>query len=318
MPPEKRDSSTSLRYARNDSFVLFALLMQKAITPNTIPQEVQMTAAIILSVVLLGMLGAGFGVGLAIAARHFHVQMDPRVEEVLAALPGANCGSCGYAGCAGYAAAVVKGEAPPDACSPGGPKCAALIAAILGLEVRQHVPRRAVVHCQGGDRVARAQFEYAGVRDCAAAALVQGGPKLCKFGCIGLGTCARACPFGAITMGANGLPVISEAKCTACGICVKACPVRIISILPSEHRVFLGCSNPVARGPAMKAMCARGCIKCRLCVKATKSGAVEWGDNLPRIDHSRWTDPDDAVAKCPMSTFVDQRRSPAQPAAAAG
>jgi len=94
--------------------------------------------------------------------------------------------------------------------------------------------------------------------------------------------------------------------------------VGIISILPSKDRVFLGCSNPAARGPAVKAMCSRGCIKCRLCVKATTSGAVTWGDNLPKIDYEKWTDPAAAVEKCPMQTFVDQRRAPSQTAAAAG
>lgn len=278
-----------------------------------------MIAVVALSVALLAVLGVGFGVGLAAAARRFRVEIDPRVEAVLATLAGANCGACGYAGCEGYAAAVVRGEAPPDACLPGGPKCAKAIAAIMGLQVGgEHVPKRAVVHCQGAAGVARAQFEYHGVRDCAAAALVQGGPKLCKFGCIGLGTCARACPFGAITMGADGLPVISEVKCTACGACVKACPVHVISLLPTKHRVFLGCSNPAARGPAMKEMCSRGCIKCRLCVKVTKSGAVEWGENLPRIDFEKWTDPDEAVAKCPMRVFVDQRGHSSQASAAAG
>jgi len=275
-----------------------------------------MSALVILSVSLLAVLGVGFGAGLAVAAKRFHVEMDPRVEEVLAALPGANCGSCGYAGCAGYAAAVVKGEAPPNACTPGGPKCAKLIGAILGVAVAEAERRRAVVHCQGAWGVAAQQFDYAGVRDCAAAAMLQGGPKACKFGCIGLGNCSRACPFGAIQMSGAGLPIISEAKCTACGVCVKACPVGIISILPSQHRVFLGCSNPAAKGPAMKAMCARGCIKCRLCVKVTESGAVSWGEGLPKIDFARWSDPDAAVTQCPMSTFVDQRGAAA--AAVAG
>jgi len=271
-----------------------------------------MAAFIIVAVVLLGVLGTGFGASLAVAARRFRVEADPRVDEVLAALPGGNCGSCGYAGCVGYAAAVVRGEAPPNACTPGGPKCAKLIGAILGVEVTETEPKRAVVHCQGGWDVAARQFDYAGVEDCAAAALVQGGPKACKFGCLGFGTCARACPFGAIEMGPQGLPVIAEDKCTGCGLCAKACPVGIISILPTRYRVFLGCSNNQARGPAMKKLCGRGCIKCRLCVKATESGAVEWGDdNLPRVDYERWSDPDAALAKCPMGTFVDQRAAAA-------
>jgi len=276
-----------------------------------------MTAVIVMSVVLLAVLGGGFGVGLAAAAKKFRVEMDPRVEQVLALLPGANCGTCGFPGCEGYAKALVKGEAPPGVCAPGGPKCAKLIAAVLGLDAAEMEPRRAVVHCQGGWGVARRDFDYAGVQDCAAAAMVQGGPKACKFGCLGLGTCRRACPFYAITVGEDGLPVISEERCTACGMCVKACPVSIISILPSRHRVFLGCSNPAARGQAMKELCSRGCIKCRICVKATKSGAVTWGESLPKIDFERWTDPELAIEKCPMSTFADQRSTPQQAAAAA-
>jgi len=252
-------------------------------------------------------LGITFGVGLAAAAKRFRVDIDPRVEEILEALPNANCGACGYAGCVGFAAAVVKGDAPADACVPGGPECAKLLAAIMGVEVGEREPKRAVVHCQGGGAEARREFDYSGLLDCRAAVLVQGGPKACKYGCIGFGTCASVCPFDAMIMSPNGLPVISEEKCTACGLCAKACPVGIISILASDQRVFLGCSNPATRGKAMKEMCSRGCIKCRLCVKATKSGAIEWGDDLPKIDFEKWEDPDAAVEKCPMGCFVDQR-----------
>jgi len=276
-----------------------------------------MIATILISVICLGVLGTAFGVGLAGAAKRFHVQMDPRVDEIIAALPGANCGACGYAGCVAMAEAVVKGESLTDACTAGGLAVARAVAAIMGVDVGAGpAPRRAVVHCQGGLAEAAQQVEYFGVQDCGAAVLVQGGPKQCKFGCLGFGTCALVCPFGAITMSENGLPVVSEEKCTACGMCVRACPVNIISILPSADRVFLGCSNPVAKAKEMKAMCARGCIKCRLCVKATKSGAVTWGDNLPQLDYAKWDDPDAAVEKCPMSTYVDQRQAVAAPAGA--
>ena len=265
-----------------------------------------MVTTLLLSLGCMGTLGVVFGVGLAVAAKRFRVEVDPRVDEILEVLPNANCGACGYAGCAGFAAAVVKGEAPVEGCVPGGLECARAVAAILGKEIGEVERRRAVVLCQGGNAEAKREFDYDGVRDCRAAALVAGGPKACKFGCIGLGTCVSVCPFGAIEMGENGLPVISEEKCTGCGLCAKACPVGVISILPSRYRVFLACSNP-GRGKEVKAVCTRGCIGCRACVKATKSGAITWGDGLPEIDYEKWTDPDAALEKCPMNCFVDLR-----------
>lgn len=265
-----------------------------------------MVTTLLLSLACMGILGIAFGAGLAAAAKRFKIEMDPRVEEVLDALPNVNCGACGYAGCAAFAAAVVKGEAPVVGCVPGGLECARGVAAIMGAEVGEVEKRRAVVRCQGGEAEARREFDYDGVRECRAAVLLGGGPKACKFGCVGFGTCVAACPFEAIEMGADGLPVVSEEKCTACGLCAKACPVGIITILPSRHRVFLACSNP-GRGKEVKAVCTRGCIACRACVKATESGAITWGDGLPEIDYERWTDPEAALEKCPMDCFADRR-----------
>ena len=265
-----------------------------------------MLTTLVLSLACMGILGTVFGLGLAVAAKHFRIDVDPRVEEVLEALPNANCGACGYAGCAAFAQAVVKGEAPVDGCVPGGLECARAVARIVGAEVGEVEKRRAVVRCQGGNAEAKREFEYAGVPDCRAAVLVGGGPKACKFGCVGLGTCASVCPFEAIEMGPNGLPEISEEKCTGCGLCARACPVGIISILPSRFRVYLACSNP-GRGKEVKAVCSRGCIACRACVKATESGAITWGEGLPEIDYEKWTDPDAAIEKCPMKCFADRR-----------
>lgn len=262
------------------------------------------------SVCCLGLLGIAFGVGLAVASKRFHVDVDPKVEEVYEALPHVDCGACGYAGCAAFAAGVVKGEAPVDGCVPGGPDAAQAVAAIMGVEAGAREPCRAVVHCQGGAAEAVRAFDYDGVQDCRAAALVGGGPKACKFGCLGFGTCAAVCPFDAITMSPNGLPVISEDKCAGCGVCAKVCPVGIISILPSKHRVFLGCSNP-HKGKAVKAVCSVGCISCRLCVKATESGAIQWGGDLPAFDYAKGDDFDAAIERCPMDCLVDQRRVPA-------
>ena len=269
-----------------------------------------MRTTIVLSVCCLVVLGGAFGLGLALAARRFHVAVDPRVEDVAEALPNANCGACGYAGCAAFAGAVVKGEAPVDGCVPGGAECAQAVARILGVEFAGGGQRRrAVVRCQGGWAEARREFAYQGIDDCRAAKLIQGGPKLCKHGCLGFGTCVSACPFDAIAMGPNGLPIISEERCGGCGLCVEACPVGVIALVPSEQRVFFACSNPDAKGKAMKEMCSRGCIKCRLCVKATESGSITWSDGLPSIDHAKWDDPDAAIEKCPMGCFADLREA---------
>ena len=267
---------------------------------------------LIVALCCMGVLGIAFGAGLAIASKRFHIDTDPRIEEVYEALPHIDCGACGYPGCSGYAEAVVTKGAPVDLCIPGGAETTEAVGQIMGVVVAGgREQRRAVVHCQGGWDEAAREADYSGIADCRAALLIQGGPKACKFGCIGLGTCAAVCPFDAIIMSPNGLPIISEDKCGGCGVCVKACPVGILSILPSRHRVYLACSNPAARGKAMKAMCATGCIKCRLCVKATESGAVTWGGDLPAIDHEQWTDPDAALAKCPMGCFADQREAAA-------
>jgi Na+-translocating ferredoxin:NAD+ oxidoreductase RNF subunit RnfB len=202
----------------------------------------------------------------------------------------------------------VSEGADVDLCIPGGSEVAQAVAAIMGVEAgAPKEPSRAVILCQGGSGVAVQDSEYIGIDDCRAARLLQGGPKRCKSGCLGFGTCASVCPFEAITMGADGLPHVSEERCTACGVCVRECPVGIITILPSRHRVVLACSNRTDKGKAIKAMCARGCIKCRMCVKATESGAVTWGKDFPQIDYNAWTDPELALEKCPMGCFVDAR-----------
>jgi Na+-translocating ferredoxin:NAD+ oxidoreductase RNF subunit RnfB len=256
----------------------------------------------------MGVLGVAFGLGLAVASKRFHVDTDPRIEEVYEALPHIDCGACGYPGCSGYAEAVVLKDVVVHLCIPGGEETAHAVAAIMGVEaVAPKEKCRAVVHCQGGWGVATREFVYSGVDDCRAALLVQGGPKACKFGCIGLGTCGSVCPFDAITTGEDGMPVIDEEKCTGCGVCARTCPVGIISVLPSRLRVYFACSNPAAKAKAMKALCSKGCIKCRICVKKTESGAIQWGDDLPQIDYEKWADPDAALEQCPQSCFADER-----------
>ena len=178
----------------------------------------------------MGALGVLAAAGLGYAARIFYVEVDPRVEAVEQALPGANCGGCGFPGCSGAAVAIVEGKAPANVCVAGGPDVWAGVAAVLGVEVEIREREVAKVKCRGGVTRAERKFDYLGVTDCRAAVLLAGGDKLCDIGCLGLGTCQANCPFGAITLGPDRLPVVDEEKCTGCGTCVRLCPKGVLHL----------------------------------------------------------------------------------------
>ncbi|MHC4861001.1 MAG: RnfABCDGE type electron transport complex subunit B [Planctomycetota bacterium] len=264
------------------------------------------------AIISLGALGLAFGLVLALASRVFHVDVDPRIEQVEEALPGAQCGACGQPGCAPYAEAVVAGEMEPNLCIPGGASVARAVAGILGVAVGEVTPMVAVTRCKGGQREAMQRAEYDGIQDCNAAVLVAGGPKGCVYGCLGFGTCVKACPFDAMGMSDNGLPVVFEDKCTGCGSCVAPCPRGIMELIPRTQQVYLGCVSQ-DRGKEVKAVCTVGCQGCKACTKPkwTPSGKVQMGENVPVLP-SDWEDFQTAIAKCPGKAFMV--RAPGLPA----
>ncbi|MDQ7794832.1 MAG: Fe-S cluster domain-containing protein [bacterium] len=255
------------------------------------------------AVLILTAVGAAFGSLLAVASQKFAVTVDPRVEAIKEALPGANCGACGYPGCAGFAEAAVSGVVPADGCTAGGSDVSRRIAAILGVEVVEREREVARVLCGGGDRQAPFRFEYSGIQDCQAATLLAGGPKGCTYGCLGMGSCVRACAFDAIYMDRNRLPRVVEDRCTGCGKCVKACPRRVIVMGPVSRQVHIVC-NSRDRGPVVRKVCTVGCIACRLCVKECPREAITFEDNLARIDYTRCDNCGLCVAKCPTKCIV--------------
>lgn len=255
---------------------------------------------VVMSVIVLSVLGALFGIGLAIAAKKLAVASDPRVDEVEPLLPGANCGACGYPGCRGLAEAIVGGQAPITACPVN--KDPSPIAQVMGVESEQSVGKIAKVRCLGGKAESTDRFIYMGIQDCAAAHGLAGGAKGCGFGCLGLGSCVHACPFGAITMNGNGLPEIDAAICTGCGICVGACP-RDLFILGREGDPITVLCRSFAKGPEVRKVCKVGCIGCGICVKNCPVEAIVLKDNLAEIDHDRCTGCGICVEKCPMKTI---------------
>ncbi len=218
----------------------------------------------------------------------FHVEVDPRIEAVLDALPGANCGGCGMVGCGEYAEAVVNDGAPVDLCAPGGASCAAAIGNIMGVEVEETAPIRPIVHCGAylEDRLGR--NEYLGEKTCAAATNVA-GVQGCVYGCLGFGDCVAACPYDAIHI-RDGLSDVDYYKCVGCGACARACPRNIISIEPFKVDKILAvlCSNK-DDGKAVRSVCKAGCLGCKLCAKQCDLFSVD--NNLSCLIYDDY-DPD--------------------------
>ena len=254
---------------------------------------------------VLALLGVGFGVTLAIISARFAVKIDPKVEQVRETLPGANCGACGFAGCMGYAEAVVGNpDVAVNLCAPGKGAVAEKIAEITGKKAEKVAPRIARVFCQGGKSKSQRKFQYTGVMDCTAAVLAAGGDKSCEFGCLGYGTCMRVCPFDAITMSEENLPIISQEKCTACGKCVAACPKQVIELAEASKAVVISCHSR-DKGVDVKKKCQVGCIACGLCVRTCPVDAIKVENNLARIDHAKCIACGLCVKKCPTSAIHD-------------
>lgn len=258
---------------------------------------------ILASVLTLSGLGIIFGAGLALAAKKFCVIIDPRIEKIFNKLPGANCGACGLAGCMGFAESLIKGTCSIERCPVSQEENRQEIADILGIEVKAKVKTVAVLHCYGGNKRAKDKFIYTGIKDCIAANPVMGGPKACAFGCIGYGTCERVCPFGAITMNEEDLPVVNEDKCTACGKCVAICPKGLFSLAPVNKTYVVRCKS-LDLGKAVTEVCSVGCIACGKCEKACPTGAIKVIDNLAVIDYNICDNRGECLKVCPTKTIA--------------
>lgn len=259
-------------------------------------------ANILYPVISLGGLGVTFGVLLGYASKKFATEVDPMIPLVRDALPGANCGGCGYAGCDALAKAMVEGVATPNACPVGGAEAAKKIGEILGLAVEEGEKTVAFVKCNGTCDKATEKYNYYGVMDCQSAAIISGGgSKACSYGCLGLGSCVKVCEFGALSVH-NGVAIVDEEKCTSCGMCVGACPKGLINIVPQEKKVRVMC-NSKEKGKEVKDSCTVGCIGCTLCVKACEYDAMEFSNNLANVKYDKCTQCNACAEKCPTKAI---------------
>ncbi|MDR3284144.1 MAG: RnfABCDGE type electron transport complex subunit B [Treponema sp.] len=237
----------------------------------------------------------------------FYVPVDERVAKVRAVLPGANCGACGYPGCDGFAAAVVDGKAPVNACAAGGEATTNAVGDVLGIAALLE-QRDGLFACQGNKGLALANGEYVGLKSCAAAKLSTNGTKLCPYGCIGFGDCVSVCTFNALYLGDDGLPHINYWNCTGCGVCATVCPQHLLSTAPTQRLGAVAlCSNHSTNKASVLKQCKAGCIKCGKCEKSCHVKAITLVNGVPVVDYEKCTSCGDCVVGCPTHVLKLQQ-----------
>ena len=257
---------------------------------------------VIISAAVVAADGIVVGIGLGLFGEKFKVEVDEKEAAVREALPGNNCGACGFAGCDAMAKAIAQGKAPVNGCPVGGEGCAKAIGDIMGVAAEAADKKVAYVRCKGTCDAAKVQYNYQGIKDCRMAGSVPGaGDKACSYGCMGYGSCVSACDFDAIHV-VNGVAVVDKEKCKACGKCIAACPQNLITMVSYKQQTFVQCRNK-DRGPAVKKVCDNGCIGCSLCTKQCKFDAISMDGGVAVIDESKCKNCGLCAAVCPAKVI---------------
>lgn len=256
----------------------------------------------VLPILFFLILGAVAGVLLTVASKLLFVKTDETVEKITEALPGANCGGCGFSGCEGYANAVAKGEAAPNLCKPGGAPVTIALSEIMGVAAQVQEREYAYVKCNGNCEATEDKFVYIGTGSCAAVEKFYNGKGKCTSGCHGLGDCVKVCENNAICI-KNGVAVINPELCTACGKCVKVCPNKLISLIGESQKFIVRCSS-TDPGKITRAACKNGCIGCSICAKKCPVGAIAVNANHAVIDAGKCTGCGTCAQVCPMKCIA--------------
>ena len=244
---------------------------------------------ILLAVLIVAGIGLIAGLLLAVLSKIMAVPVDEKAAAVEEVLPGANCGACGFSGCAGYAAALSAGKTKETGlCAPGGNAVSAQIADLMGLAAANVEPMSAVVFCNGTNEHANKKMIYEGVESCKMAAQLFGGEKTCVYGCVGLGDCVEVCPYDAIKI-CDGVAVVSAELCRACKRCVNVCPKHIIALAPKSRPAAAVLCRNHEKGAKTKKACTTGCIGCTKCVRACPEGAISMDNNVAVVDFTKCT-----------------------------
>ena len=260
---------------------------------------------IILAAAVVGGTGILIGLLLGVAGEKLKIEVDQKEIDIREALPGNNCGGCGYPGCDGLAKAIAEGHAPVNQCPVGGPAVATQIASIMGEEPGKSVRKTAFVKCAGDCEVTKENYQYTGVKDCTVMPFTpNGGPKVCTYGCLGYGSCVNVCQFDAIHI-VNGIAVVNKDQCKACGACVSICPRHLIEMVPFTASFAVKCASE-EKGKEVSKGCSVGCIGCGICVKQCESDAITFEKNIAHIDYEKCIGCGKCEEKCPKKIIKFQ------------
>ena len=267
-------------------------------------------SAVIFPVVLLVVVGLIAGIILTVASRLMFVPVDETVLKLSEALPGANCGGCGFAGCDDYANAMGEDRSLScSLCPVGGPEVAAKLAEILGVSAGDAEPTVATVMCKGNCNVTNEVMTRDRLKTCKEASMFYGGGWACTFGCMGLGDCEAACDFNAIKV-FNGVAVVDRENCVGCKACANACPKHIIDMVPKSKLVYVAC-NSKDKGAVTRKKCSSGCIGCMKCQKTCKFEAISVENGLAKVDYEKCKNCGLCVKECPTGAIITLRKKKA-------
>jgi Na+-translocating ferredoxin:NAD+ oxidoreductase RNF subunit RnfB len=272
----------------------------KNVLMERFPQKVSSKVLMETALIFAG-LGLLAGVLLTVSSKLFETETDEQAEAIASALPGINCGACGYAGCSDYAKAVKNGAAV-NLCKPGGQEAADKIGSIMGVSSTVVIPQVAVVYCNGDCNATSDKFIYKGIQSCKAANRFYSGSASCSYGCLGYGDCVQVCPKEAINI-IDRLAHIDKTRCVGCGLCVNECPGELIHLrnLGMNYDVLCSSLDP---GKAVRKSCKAGCIACKICEKNCPEGAIKVNNNIARIDYEKCTNCGLCAERCPAKVIV--------------
>ncbi len=264
--------------------------------------------AVLIVAGVVASIGLVLGLIIGIFSKVFAVEVDEKVEKIISVLPGANCGVCGFAGCANYADGIVNSDAEISLCAPGGSQVSSLIAEIMGKEGNDilNEPQVAFIACRAKSEDCSKDYAYSGLSDCNSISMFYGGDKSCKYGCLGGGSCISVCPVEAISYDEFNRVVVNPDLCIGCKKCLQICPVGVIKMIPKSAEYVVPC-NSHDKGGIVKKKCKVGCIGCSICVRKFPNSSLVVDDFLADVDYNKDMDLDETAAAakaCPAKCII--------------